>query len=139
MNREFRKLVKRSCPKGTLSPLASVLKNLQAKLPVLDKDHLIPSALHALKQRFDPATLSAENLSLNIKVKRHDKFAALFVDLEGTLDRMNAQELDQADQRGGREGQDGHHRQFRTPQACSAGCAQGRSSIRRPSKPPCRT
>jgi len=93
MNWEFRKLVKRSCPKGTLSPLASVLKNLQAKLPVLDTDHLIPSALHALKQRFDPNTLSAQNLALNIKVKRHDKLAALFVDLEGTLDKLNAQEL----------------------------------------------
>ena len=93
MNREFRKLVKRSCPKGTLSPLASVLKNLQAKLPVLDKDQLIPSALHALKQRFDPKALSAQSLTLNIKVKRHDKFAAIFVDLEGSLDRLNAQEL----------------------------------------------
>ncbi|WP_455243966.1 B12-binding domain-containing radical SAM protein [Petrachloros mirabilis] len=93
MNREFRKLVKRSCPKGTLSPLASVLKNLQAKLPVLDKDQLIPSALHALKQRFDPKSVSAQNLALHIKVKRHDKFAALFVDLEGALDRLSVQEL----------------------------------------------
>jgi len=93
MNREFRKLVKRSCPKGQLSPLAAVLKNLQAKLPVLDKDHLIPSALHALKQRFDPASPSAQNLALHIKVKRHDKFAALFMDLEGALDRLNVQEL----------------------------------------------
>lgn len=93
MNREFRKLVKRSCPQGTLSPLASVLKNLQAKLPVFDTEQLIPSALHALKQRLDPQALSPEQLALNIKVKRHDKFAALFVDLEGTLDRLNAQEL----------------------------------------------
>lgn len=93
MNREFRKLVKRSCPKGTLSPLAGVLKNLQAKLPVLDKEQLVPSALHALKQRFDPKALSAQNLALNIKAKRHDKFAALFVDLEGTLDQLSAQEL----------------------------------------------
>jgi radical SAM superfamily enzyme YgiQ (UPF0313 family) len=93
MNREFRKLVKRSCPKGSLSPLASVLKTLQAKLPVLDTDQLIPSALYALKQRFDPKTVVPQNLELNIKTKRHDKFAALFVDLEGTLDRLNAQEL----------------------------------------------
>ncbi|MDF0645536.1 MAG: radical SAM protein [Nitrospira sp.] len=93
MNREFRKLVKRSCPQGTLSPLASVLKNLQAKLPVFDTEQLIPSALHALKQRLDPQALSPEQLALNIKVKRHDKFAALIVDLEGTLDRLNAQEL----------------------------------------------
>jgi 3-dehydroquinate dehydratase len=76
-----------------LSPLASVLKNLQAKLPVLDTDHLIPSALHALKQRFDPKAPAAQQLTLNIKVKRHDKFAALFMDLEGTLDRLNVHEL----------------------------------------------
>ncbi|HET9846490.1 MAG TPA: radical SAM protein [Nitrospira sp.] len=93
MNREFRKLVKRSCPKGRLSPLASVLKNLQAKLPVLDTDHLIPSALHALKQRFDPKAPSTQQLTLNIKVKRHDKFAALFMDLEGAIDRLNVHEL----------------------------------------------
>lgn len=93
MNREFRKLVRRSCPKGTLSPLAKVLKNLQAKLPVLDTDQLIPSALHSLKQRFDPNAVAAQNLALNIKVKRHDKFAALFMDLEGTLDRLNVHEL----------------------------------------------
>jgi hypothetical protein len=93
MNREFRKLVKRSCPQGRLSPLATILKNLQAKLPVFDTDQLIPSALHALKQRFDPKTLSAESLVLHIKVKRHDKFAALFMDLEGALDRLNVQEL----------------------------------------------
>ncbi|HET9313529.1 MAG TPA: hypothetical protein VFO04_05970, partial [Nitrospira sp.] len=36
---------------------------------------------------------SAQQLTLNIKVKRHDKFAALFMDLEGALDRLNAHEL----------------------------------------------
>ena len=92
MNREFRKLVKRACPKGTLSPLATVLKNLQAKLPTFDTEHLIPSALHAIKQRLDQKP-AAHNLVLTIKAKRHDKFAALFVDLEGALDRLNVQEL----------------------------------------------
>ncbi|ALA56840.1 B12-binding domain-containing radical SAM protein [Nitrospira moscoviensis] len=92
MNREFRKLVKRACPKGRLSPTAKVLKNLQAKLPTFDTENLIPSALHAIKQRLDHKP-AAQNLVLNIKAKRHDKFAALFVDLEGALDRLNAQEL----------------------------------------------
>ncbi len=92
MNREFRKLVKRACPKGELSPLAKVLKNLQTKLPTFDTENLIPSALHAIKQRLDQKP-AAQNLVLNIKAKRHDKFAALFVDLEGALDRLNAQEL----------------------------------------------
>jgi anti-anti-sigma regulatory factor len=84
--------VKRACPKGRLSPVAKVLKDLQAKLPTFDTEHLVPSALHAIKQRLDHAP-AAHALTLNIKAKRHDKFAALFVDLEGTLDRINAQEL----------------------------------------------
>jgi radical SAM superfamily enzyme YgiQ (UPF0313 family) len=92
MNREFRKLVKRACPKGRLSPLAQVLKNLQAKLPTFDTENLIPSALHAIKQRLDQ-TPNLQGPVLNIKAKRHDKFAALFVDLEGALDRITAQEL----------------------------------------------
>lgn len=92
MNREFRKLVKRACPKGRLSPMAKVLKNLQAKLPTFDTENLIPSALHAIKQRLDQNP-AAQNLVLHIKAKRHDKCPALFVDLEGALDRINAQEL----------------------------------------------
>jgi radical SAM superfamily enzyme YgiQ (UPF0313 family) len=92
MNREFRKLVKRACPKGQLSPLANVLKNLQAKLPTFDTENLIPSALHAIKQRLDQKP-AMQGLVLNIKTKQHDKFAALFVDLEGALDQINVQEL----------------------------------------------
>jgi 3-dehydroquinate dehydratase len=49
--------------------------------------------LHALKHRFDPKAPSAQALTLNIKVKRHDKFAALFMDLEGALDRLNVHDL----------------------------------------------
>lgn len=89
MNREFRKLIKRSCPKGKLSPLAKVLKNLQAKLPSLHTDQLIPNALHVLKV----GEKTAQQLWLHVKTKRHDRFAALFVDLEGTLDHVNAKEL----------------------------------------------
>lgn len=93
MNREFRKLVKRSCPQGSLSPVAQVLKNLQAKLPTLHTEQLIPNALLAIKQRLGQTTSPAQELWLNIKAKRHDQFAALFVELEGTLDHFNAQEL----------------------------------------------
>jgi len=93
MNREFRKLVKRSCPKGSLSPVASVIKGLQARLPSFETDHLVPNALHSLKQNIGAKTGPARDLWLNIKTKRHDQFAALFVELEGTLDHLNAQEL----------------------------------------------
>jgi hypothetical protein len=93
MNWQFRKLVKRSCPQGTLSPVAKVLKTLQAKLPTIDREQLVPNALHAIKQRLDQTAAPAHELWLNIKTKRHDQFAALVVDLEGTLDRLGAQEL----------------------------------------------
>ncbi len=93
MNREFRKLVKRSCPKGTLSPVAKVLKNLQAKLPIVDTGQLVPNALHAIKQRIDQTTAPAHSLWLNIKAKRHDRQAAVVVTLEGTLDHVGAKEL----------------------------------------------
>ena len=91
MNREFRKLVKRACPKDHLSPVASVLKNLQAKLPTIDTENLIPNAMHALKQKLEDT--KAQDLWLSIKARRHDRFAALFIDLEGSLDRLNAIEL----------------------------------------------
>lgn len=91
MNREFRKLIKRTCPRGGLSPVAAVLKTLQAKLPSfgLETEQLIPNALHALKK----AGETSQELWLKIKAKRHDQFAALVVDLEGTLDHLNAREL----------------------------------------------
>lgn len=92
MNRQFRKLVKRSCPQGRLSPVAKVLKTLQAKLPAIDREQLIPNALYAIRQKL-ATTTPAQELWLNIKAKRHDRFAALFIDLEGTLDHFNAQEL----------------------------------------------
>ncbi len=90
MNYEFRKLVKRSCPQGTLSPLAAVLKNLQAKLPTVDTGLLIPNALHKIKQT---VPTNPHELFLNIRGRRHDAPVALFIDLEGTLDHLNAREL----------------------------------------------
>jgi hypothetical protein len=93
MNREFRNLVKRSCPPGSLSLVASALRTLQAKLPTLRAPHVIPNALHVRKEDQEGETVRAENRWLSIKAKRHDQFAALFVDLEGTLDQASTQEL----------------------------------------------
>jgi hypothetical protein len=93
MNREFRKLVKRSCPPGSLSLVATALRTLQAKLPTLRAAHVIPNALHASKEDEKGDALVVENRWLSIKAKRHDQFAALFVDLEGTLDQASMQEL----------------------------------------------
>jgi hypothetical protein len=93
MNREFRKLVKRSCPPGSLSLVATALKTLQAKLPTLHAADLIPNALHVAKVNKEAEVPLAENRWLSITAKRHDKFAALFVDLEGTLDQASTKEL----------------------------------------------
>lgn len=90
MNNEFRKLIKRSCPKGQLSPVAAVLKNLQTKLPTIETNQLIPNSLVALKQTVPTTT---QDLFLKIRGRRHDAFAALFIELEGTLDHLNAREL----------------------------------------------
>ncbi len=89
MNWEFRKLIYRTTPKGTLSPVADVLKNLQGKLPASETQQLIPNAL------LPQASQSTKNpeLCLNVKARRHDAFAALFIELEGTLDHLNAREL----------------------------------------------
>lgn len=93
MNRQFRKHVKRSYPKGTLSPVARVLKNIQGTVPIGDQEHLIPNALLAFKHKLDSTTAPARDLWLNIKAKHHDQAPALVVDLEGTLDRLGAHEL----------------------------------------------
>ena len=84
-------MVNRSCPKGALSPVAKVLKTLQTKLPTIETTQLIPNALHSLKP--NPQAGSQQDLFLNIRARRHDAFAALFIDLEGTLDDLNAREL----------------------------------------------
>lgn len=89
MNWEFRKLIYRTTPKGTLSPVAAVLKNLQAKFPTSEAQHLIPNAL--LPQSSQPT--KAQELCLNVKARHHDAFAALFIELEGSLDHVNAREL----------------------------------------------
>ena len=68
MNWEFRKLIRRSTPKGRLSPLADVLKNLQARLPTFETHQLIPNAL------LPQATQSSktQELFLKMKTRRHD-------------------------------------------------------------------
>jgi hypothetical protein len=91
MNWEFRKLIKRTSPKGSLSPVATVIKTLQAKLPTFETSQLIPNALYSLKQNVQ--AVGQQESFLKIRARRHDAFAALFIELEGTLDHLNAKEL----------------------------------------------
>ena len=91
MNMQFRKLIKRTSPPGSLSPVAKVIKNLQTKLPTFETNQLIPNALFSLKQNVQ--AVGQQDLFLNIRARRHDAFVALFIELEGTLDHLNAKEL----------------------------------------------
>ena len=85
--------MKRSCPQGSLSRVASALRTLQAKLPTLQGAQLIPNALYVTKENQEVEISHADNRWLSIKAKRHDQCAALFIDLEGTLDQASTQEL----------------------------------------------
>src|SRR5713226_10402523 len=88
MNRQFRRVIKRACPQGRLSPVAGVIKALQAKLPSVEMENPIPNALLALKK-----VSGQVDEFLSIKARKHEKLTALLVDLEGALDRLNAAEL----------------------------------------------
>jgi len=88
MNWEFRRVINRACPKGGLSPVAAVIKTLQAKLPSVEMENPIPNALLALKK-----VSGQVDQFLSIKARKHEKLTALLVDLEGALDRINAAEL----------------------------------------------
>ena len=88
MNKEFRRVINRACPKGGLSPVAAVIKALQAKLPSVEMENPIPNALLALKK-----VSGQVDQFLSIKARKHEKLTALLVDLEGALDRLNAAEL----------------------------------------------
>jgi hypothetical protein len=88
MNWEFRRVINRACPRGTLSPVASVIKTLQAKLPSVKMENSIPNALLALKK-----VSGQVDQFLSIKTRKHEKLTALMVELEGALDHLNAAEL----------------------------------------------
>jgi hypothetical protein len=106
MNLAFRHLVKRTAPKGHLSPLSQVIENLQVKLPAFATENLIPNALDAIKEKAAGAAQQIDRF-LQIKVKRADidrsksatgalqpeAQSALQLDLEGTLDEPSAKEL----------------------------------------------
>jgi radical SAM superfamily enzyme YgiQ (UPF0313 family) len=102
MNVAFRHLVRRTAPKGSLSPLSSIIQKLHVKLPSLATDNLIPNALYALKEKATDAAQQIDRF-LQIQVKRSDVARsadaealarpALYLDLVGTLDELGAKEL----------------------------------------------
>ncbi len=88
MNRQFRRVINRACPKGRLSPVAGVIKALQAKIPSVEMENSIPNALLALKK-----VSGQVDKFLSVKARKHEKLTALTVELEGALDHFNAAEL----------------------------------------------
>ncbi|TLY22122.1 MAG: radical SAM protein [Nitrospirae bacterium] len=88
MNRQFRRVIKRACPHGRLSPVAGVIKALQAKIPSVEMENPIPNALLALKK-----VSGQVDKFLSVKARKHEQLTALLVELEGALDRFNAVEL----------------------------------------------
>ena len=88
MNRQFRRVINRACPKGRLSPVAGVIKALQAKIPSVEMENPIPNALLALKK-----VSGQVDKFLSVKARKHEKLTALTVELEGALDHFNAAEL----------------------------------------------
>jgi anti-anti-sigma factor len=92
MNWRFRQLVRRTCPKGRLSPLSQTLKKLHVQLPSEDTGQLIPNALHAVKTSLQEASTQIDRF-LKIKVKKNERPSALMIELEGTLDRFNVTEV----------------------------------------------
>ena len=91
----------------------SLLSQRSSRISRPNSDHryglLIPSALHTITQT---VPLKPQDLFLKIKGRRHDTLTALFIDLEGTLDHLNAQELLNRIKDAAEKGQTGHCRQL---------------------------
>jgi anti-anti-sigma regulatory factor len=135
MNVAFRHLVKRTAPKGSLSPLSKVIQSLHVKLPSLTTENLIPNALNTLKEKAADAAQQIDRF-LHIQVKRGDIARAeadttplrssLHLDLIGTLDEPGAKELRQRLLDAVRQAAkleiivDFEHVRYATPQAVSA-------------------
>jgi hypothetical protein len=102
MNVAFRHLVRRTAPKGSLSPLSKVIQSLHVKLPSLATENLIPNALNTIKEKAADAAQQIDRF-LHIQVKKGDIARAgadetplrpaLHLDLIGTLDEPGAKEL----------------------------------------------
>jgi len=92
MNLAFRRLVKRTCPKGRIHPIAKVIQNLQDRFPSRETENLIPNALSNLSNLKE--TLSGKvDQFLNIRTRKNEAQDELQVELKGTLDQFAAKEI----------------------------------------------
>ena len=92
MNWRFRHLIRRTTPKGRLSPLSPIINKLRCQIPSIDTGNFIPNTLNEMKTSRQE-TAAQKDQFLKIKVKKHESLTTLLVDLEGTLDRFNVTEV----------------------------------------------
>ena len=94
LNYAIRRIVNR-VPDGSLPPLAKILKNLHGRLPSIETEGLMPNALSALREKIGTVSeqVSTVRNSLSFKVKKSPKLQALLIELDGTMDKINALEL----------------------------------------------
>jgi anti-anti-sigma regulatory factor len=94
LNYAIRRIVNR-VPEGSLPPLAKILRNLQGRLPSIETEGLMPNALSTLREKIGTVSeqVSTVRNSLSFKVKKSPKLQALLIELDGTMDKINALEL----------------------------------------------
>src|SRR3990170_5980858 len=94
LNYAIRRIVNR-VPEGSLPPLAKIFKNLQGRLPSIETEGLMPNALSTLREKIGTVSeqVSTVRNSLSFKVKKSSKLQALLIELDGTMDKINALEL----------------------------------------------
>ena len=94
VNRAYRRIVHR-VPEGSLSPLAKILTSLQVRLPSMETEGLIPNAITTIREKIGTVSeqVSTAGSSLLIRVKKSHKLQALLIDLDGSMDKINALEL----------------------------------------------
>ena len=90
MNRGFRRLIYRTTPRAHLSPVGAVIQKLQARLPSLETEHLVPNAMCAIKETVQNVSEQIDQLLI---IQPQKTLQAILVDLSGTLDLHNVREL----------------------------------------------
>lgn len=92
MNWRFRNLIRRTTPKGQISPLSPIINKLRCEIPSINTGDFIPNTLDTMKASMQETSSQIDQF-LKIKVKKHESLSTLLVDLEGTLDRFNVREV----------------------------------------------
>ncbi len=94
INWAYRRIIKR-IPEGSLTPLAGILNAIPGTLPSKETEGFIPNAVSTIKEKIESVSeqVSTVGNNLLIKVKKSPKVQALLIELDGTMDRINALEL----------------------------------------------